>query len=160
MASGADLPTRLRFGTLLATIAGAFPFTVGTIMFVAVQISALNPDKNWLAAQLPPGPTNPPFTYDQLAEWNADLAVKLHVGEHIQYVNVMNAGLAVMVLSFFGVRARLKWAWYSALAIASWIGLNDSITTLLAKQLPIPLIPTLLVFIGLFTARPEIFKKP
>lgn len=159
MASSKELPKRLKYGTLLATIAGCFPLLVGTTMFIVTQISVFHPDRPWSALQLPPGPTEPAVSLDDVKAWNADFAGKFHVAQHIQYVNVMNAGLAVIFLSWFGVRARLKWAWVGALVIGSWIGLNDAITTLLSGQLPIPLIPTALVLIGLFVARPEVFEK-
>ena len=69
----------------------------------------------------------------------------------------MNTGFVVVLITIFGLRRGLKWAWYTLLVIFLWVGLNDALALRRAQQPLVPLIPEIIGLTGLCIARRSIF---
>ena len=146
-------PSRaLEIGSILPSIAGLFPLAVGLYMLLNLVASVENPAAPFRADQLT-GPS--PYSLDEVAAMNPTLAVNHVLALNIEFVNVANSGALILVLSFFGLRRRARWAWFTLLGMFLWVGVNDAIAFQRASQPPVPLIAEVFGMIGLgFSYRP------
>ena len=88
-----------------------------------------------------------------------EIAVDFLLDGLIEFTNVVNGAFLVLMLAAFGLRRFQKWAWYALLVVFLWVGFNDTLALLTAKQFPIPILVELTGLVGLFIARPAIFQR-
>ena len=153
------MPTGLRIGSIVVALGGLVPFLVSTVMFVAYVKSEANPAQPWLSGQFPPGPGAAPFTLASIRAFNAVVATAFVTAQHIELVNVMNSGVLVVVLAWFGLRRSQKWAWYALLFTALWPGLNDAAAMVAAHNPPAAFVGEIMTLIGLFASRSAVFSN-
>jgi hypothetical protein len=77
----------------------------------------------------------------------------------IEYSNLVNTGVMILLITLFGLREGRKWAWFLLLGIGTWSGLNDMDAMLRAKVFPLALFPNIIGVVGLFIAYPVLFGK-
>jgi hypothetical protein len=154
MSASSELPKGLRLGSTLTFLGGLFVFSVGTWFFVQFLIGQAHPAEPWPAGQFTPAP----YSLDDIAACNPTLADDFVLAQHIQFVNVMNTGFVIMLLSIFGLRRYLRWSWYSILATALWVGLNDALALFQGHQPLVPLIPAAIVLVGLILTHGPVFS--
>lgn len=151
----AHLSKKLGFGWKLTFFAGMFPIVVATIIFARLFWSVEHPSSPWLAG----GFTAANYTLNSVRECNELLAKDLIMAQHMQLANIINTGLMVLVISFFGLRRRHCWAWFTLLAIFLWVGINDAMAFIKANQRPVPLLAEVIGLAGLAIAWRPIFRS-
>lgn len=165
MSANGNLPRNLKIGSTLLIITGSIPLITAAVLFVLWLISVQNPSGPYRSARI--GPV--PYSLDDIRDCKGtdndgnplgpEVCVDFVTAQHIELVNVMNSGFAIIILSIFGLRRFQKWSWWALLAMLLWPGLNDSLGVIVAGEAPIPLVGDILGLVGLFIARPAIFKK-
>lgn len=171
-----SVPRKLMIGVVLAFIAGLFPFLVSSYQYAMFLVSKANPSEPWRASGFAPVC----FSLDDLgqscehipacaggrpqdaadADWQTcEVADQFVLAQHIEFANVINSGLMILIISVFGLRRREKWAWWTLLFIFLWVGLNDAIALIDDHQRPVPLIAEVFGLGGLALAWPFVFKK-
>lgn len=174
--ASASVPKKLMAGVILVFIAGLFPFLVAWYQYAMFFVSIAHPTEPWRASGFAPVC----FTLDDLgrscehipacaggqiqdaddAPWQrCEVANQFVLAQHIEFANVINSGLMVLVISVFGLRHREKWAWWTLLIIFLWVGLNDAIALINDHQWPVPLVAEVFGLGGLALAWPFVFKK-
>jgi hypothetical protein len=152
--NGSSLPRGLQIGSLLTLITGLFVFSVAVYFFVNLYIGVTHPSEPWRSGGFTPSN----YSLDDVEACNASLAEDFVSAQHIEFANVVNTGLLVVVITIFGLRRSQKWAWYTLLGIFLWVGLNDLVAVLSEHQPPVPLIPEVIGLTGLLIARRSIFS--
>lgn len=165
-----SIPRQLMIGVALAFIAGLFPFLVAWYQYVMLFVSKAEPSQPWRASGFAPVC----FSLDDLGEscesipdcktddtrWQScEVAGQFVLAQHIEFANVINSGLMILIIAVFGLRRREKWAWWTLLIIYLWVGLNDAIALLDDHQRPVPLVAEVFGLGGLALAWPYVFKK-
>jgi hypothetical protein len=153
MRSDDSLEGRLRLGSTLTFITGLFVLGVATYFFIQLWRGVANPSEPWRSGGFGPSP----YTLDGIRSCNPTLASDFIAAQHIEFANVINTAFVILVVTVFGLRRRQRWAWYTLLATFLWVGLNDAVALLMAKQPLVPLIPEVIGLVGLFIARPALF---
>lgn len=152
------LPSRLRIGSLIVLMGGLVPFLVASILFIAYVWSETHPDQPWLSGQVLPHPES--YTLNDIRKFNPEVATDFVTAQHIELVNVMNSGVVVAVLAWFGLRRYQRWSWYTLLFTALWPGLNDAAAVLAAHEPPAPVVGAVIVLFGLWLAHGPVFAGP
>ncbi len=147
------VPRSLKIGSTLTFVAGLFAFLVATYFLVELYVSVQNPSGPFYSGQL----SRVPYSLDQVKACNETLALDLVMGQQIEFANVMNGGFMVMMVTWFGLRRRLKWAWFALLGTFVWVGLNDTLALIEGHQTVLAVIPESLGLIGLAIAYPAVF---
>jgi hypothetical protein len=161
-----DIPKGLKIGSRLVFIAGLFPLMAATYLFVTFVWSVSHPDNLWI----PSGFKVAPYTLNQVKavpdnavpgqtvpDFGPALGSNIVDVTWMGSVNGMISGVSIVVLAIFGLRKRLKFAWYQVLFIALWGAGNDTISTIVSGQFPVPIFPLVLGLTGLWICRPYIF---
>ena len=166
-----EIPRNLKIGSTLVFITGLFPTLTSLSFYICFWIGYLNPGDPWLSGQFPPGwPAPSRYTLNDIRHFDtvhkqydvhqhkSFVATDFVLGQHIEFANILNTGVMVLVLTIFGLRRYQKWSWYVILGIFLWVGLNDGIAAIIAGNPPVPLIAEAIGIAGLLIARPAIFK--
>jgi hypothetical protein len=149
-----DLSRRIRLGWKLTFLSGLFPVIVATIIFARLFWSVEHPSGPWLAG----GFAASNYTLESIRQFDEVLAKDLIMAQHMELANIINTGFMVLVISFFGLRRRQCWAWFTLLAIFLWVGLNDGMAFIKANQRPVPLLAEVIGLAGLAISWRPIFK--
>lgn len=149
-----DLSKRISLGWKLTFLSGLFPVIVATIIFARLMWSVEHPSGPWLAG----GFTASDYTLDSIRQFDEVLARDLIMAQHMELANIINTGFMVLIISFFGLRRRQCWAWFTLLAIFLWVGLNDGMAFIKANQRPVPLLAEIIGLAGLAISWRPIFK--
>lgn len=150
-----QIPARLEWGSRLTFVTGLLPFLVALVMYVLFFVSLENPSQPWRAS----GFQKVEFSLDDIRACNEQIADLFVLSQHIEFANVINTGFLILMISACALRRGERWAWWALLIIFLWVGLNDAIALLRDNQRPIPLIGEVIGLVGLWIAKPEVFRK-
>lgn len=134
------------WGVRSLLLAGAIPTVVGTIYFIRAFKSLY---QLYYEA----------FILNILPDNNLIHLIPTHIGA----VNLMLSGLTLVVVTNYGIRNKLKWAYKLNFTIYLWMGFHDLLGTVLLFKLrmmpiPTPIFPLFFGGIGFFLTYTAIFK--
>ncbi len=139
--------------------AGFIPLTAGLFMLLTSKISFANHDSVWTFLI-----HNLNFSFGDLAAVDPQAGPLVVLLADLASINIVSAALAVILVSFFALRYGYKWAWWYLLFSFVWVGLNDAYGVtrfFLETGAPMLIMPwgfCILMAIGLFKTRPQIFR--
>jgi len=87
------------------------------------------------------------------------LATAWKLAQHMEFANIMNTGMCIVMISIFALRRYQKWGWMVILASYLWVGLNDAIALYNAEQPLFPLAAFIIGTTGLIICYPSIFNS-
>ena len=146
----------VKVAVALFIITGLFPLIVGSGHVIRFVKNIHHPAQPWIARDS--GPAT--YTLDEIRAFNTELATDYVLGAQVEFANLVNTGVMILLITIFGLRKSKRWAWLVLLGIGIWSGLNDLDSMLRAGVFPLALIPNVLGVIGLLIAYPVIFGKP
>jgi hypothetical protein len=150
-----DSEKALKIGSALTLMAGLVPGLVGLVFYGLFHWSVAHPSEPWRAEPL----KDAGYSIDDIRQWNAEVATDWILGAGVKFVNVVNTGFFVVVVSAFGLRRGEKWAWWTLLAVFVWVGLTEAPAFIQAGRLPLPLAGEALAIPGLLLTRRAVFAK-
>ena len=113
-----SLPRGLQIGSFLTLLSGLCVFAVGAYFFVHFYRGLAAPAAPWRSGRFTPVT----YSLHDIAAWNPTVAADFVLAQHVEFTNVMQTGISIVLLTIFGLRRRQKWAWYALLALFLWVG--------------------------------------
>ncbi|MCP3959328.1 MAG: hypothetical protein GY719_15865 [bacterium] len=154
-----DLPRNLKIGVILAVMAGLFPGLIGLYFYFMFFHDVNNPDQIWTAGIF----TDSKYTLNQLVDCAMGCDLEIHTADFllamlIALTNVVNTGVLVVSLAWYGLRHRKKGAWLSLLFIFIWVPLNETLGMLHVGAPPVAFYGEVVGLTGLAFAWHAIFR--
>lgn len=152
-------PTDEISGWRWTMIAGFVPLFAGLFMLLTSKLSIAREESVWtfLIHSLN-------FSFGDLSAVDPQAGPLVVLLADLASINIVSAALAVILVSCFALRHGHKWAWWYLLFSLVWVGFNDAygVTAFFlatgAPMLAMPWSFCILMAIGLFKTRPQVFQ--
>lgn len=148
-----DHEKRLGLGSVFTYAVGWIVIAVMAFYIAMVLVSLARPEEPWRAKPF----SRVDYSLAELRAFRADVTSDMVVTHLVKLIHGVDTGVAVLVLTAFGLRRGRRWGWWSLLAILLWTGLAESAIFVPAGRFPVPLVVMLIGLAGLWIARPAVF---
>jgi hypothetical protein len=154
-------PTAPPAGWRLSFLAGFVPLTAGLTTLLSTWIGVAGANSAWWT-----GLGTLDFSYSTLARAGNDAPAWVQLTGSVGGVNIVAGGVAVIVVSRFGLRGGQRWAWWFLAFCFVWVGLHDATMAtrfFAATGQPFMVLPyayCVLMLAGLLRSRRAVFARP
>ncbi|APD07174.1 hypothetical protein UJ101_01658 [Flavobacteriaceae bacterium UJ101] len=140
--------------------AGFIPFTAGFIMLITSLISKNNPNSEW---NLILGKLD--FSFHDISNLSHNSGDFLELLSSLSSVNIIIGAFSIIMISYFALKHKQKWAWWFMFIALIWLGFQDAYSVFIfytktgISLFIMPFTFCTLMTIGLILTRKQIFDS-